>query len=239
MATAPAHAPSPPPAPPPSRETAAFNSARKRFSLGDIRDAEARAHAWARDLQRPPGTAHAWAVEPMQPPLATGHHSRLQLPDVAEALRQAGLTEEALLRAGLGEARSERLRHALYVYSCGFGEMLHEQLGGVANHNGLRERLASLLWGAFVLLLERADSGLGYRSALAEVLRQHAADGDAAGARRAEERAAHASEVARLQLTADAAGAARGEAEARAARLQSELDAASSRAAAAERGSRC
>ena len=54
-------------------------------------------------------------------PLTTEEFSINDFPSIP------GLTEEALLRAGLGEARSERLRHALYVYSCGFGELLLEQ----------------------------------------------------------------------------------------------------------------
>eukprot|EP00965_Chrysotila_dentata_P092301 3046660-Pleurochrysis_carterae.AAC.2 len=97
----------------------------------------------------------------------------IELPDVTHALEQVGIkggltgeTDGGGGRTALGQyadathtlacrvVRVDRLQHALYVYSSGFAEMLSDQVAA----SSCRERLAGLLWGAFVLLLEKASA---------------------------------------------------------------------------------
>jgi chromosome segregation ATPase len=63
----------------------------------------------------------------------------------------------------------KRLEHALFVYSTGFAEMLHEQLA----QSNMKERLAGLVWAAFLLLLDKAETGLDKQGALAQVIQDH------------------------------------------------------------------
>ena len=200
----------------------AFVDARERYmSTGDAQQLPSAPPTWlcsprtvvAEAIHKPPPVEYEFK------PDADGL-KRLQLPDVATALRQAGLTEELLELAGMSAESSRRLQHALFVYSSGFGEMVQQLLQKCR----WRERLAAQLWAAFMLLLEQSDLGLGYKSSITVMLRE-AREGAAVGEQRLQAERQHAE--ARLHAAREAAAVADGARRAgdeRGAELARELD---------------
>ena len=200
----------------------AFADAKERYmSSGDAQQLPSAPPTWLRS----PRTAVAEAIHKPPPveyefkPDADGL-KRLQLPDVATALRQAGLTEELLELAGMSAESSRRLQHALFVYSSGFGEMVQQLLQKCR----WRERLAAQLWAAFMLLLEQSDLGLGYKSSITVMLHE-ARETAAAGEERLQTERQHAeSRLHAAREAATVADEARRAGDAREAELARKLD---------------